>query len=255
MKILRYIRTVITKPRLLGRYDRLLLLSHMRANTSLLGHVLGSHPEINGYYELHIGYYSWKSFIRQKLTYCREHTIKKNSRYIFDKVLHNDHFVNTALFQAQHSKIIIMLREPCATINSIINLYKKNDPYHKFATIEGAVSYYSFRLEQLCQLSEQFRGRYLYMDAEAITQTTDSTLLKLTSWLGLKYPLTKEYQIFQKTGKKKAGDSSNKMMSGIIQKKQAPKNQEEIPQDLNSKYQKIREILISRSKKYILFSI
>lgn len=245
---------VVTQPRLLCRYDRILLLSHMRANTSLLGHVLGSNPEINGYYELHIGYYSWKSFIRQKLTYCCEHIIKKNSRYVFDKVLHNDHFINTELFHPRHSKIIIMLREPSSTINSIINLYKKNDSHHEYATIEGAVAYYSLRLEQLCQLSGQFHGRYLYMDAEAITQATDSTLSKLTSWLELKSPLTKRYQIQKKTGKKKAGDSSDKMMSGIIQKKQAPKKQEKIPQDLNFKYEKIRQTLITRSNKCVIFS-
>ena len=28
---------------------RIFLLSHMRAYTSLAGHILGSHPQINGY--------------------------------------------------------------------------------------------------------------------------------------------------------------------------------------------------------------
>ena len=35
---------------------RIFLLSHMRAYTSLAGHILGSHPQINGYYEMHLGY-------------------------------------------------------------------------------------------------------------------------------------------------------------------------------------------------------
>ena len=34
---------------------RIFLLSHMRAYTSLAGHILGSHPQINGYYEMHSG--------------------------------------------------------------------------------------------------------------------------------------------------------------------------------------------------------
>jgi len=31
-------------------YARIFLLSHMRVYTSLAGHILGSHPQINGYY-------------------------------------------------------------------------------------------------------------------------------------------------------------------------------------------------------------
>ena len=38
------------------RYDRIFLLSHMRALTSLAGHILDLHPQINGYYEMHISY-------------------------------------------------------------------------------------------------------------------------------------------------------------------------------------------------------
>ncbi|MGV8991151.1 MAG: hypothetical protein ACOH1Q_07075 [Thiobacillus sp.] len=34
------------------RYARISLLSHMRALSSLAGHILGSHPQINGYYEM-----------------------------------------------------------------------------------------------------------------------------------------------------------------------------------------------------------
>jgi len=31
-------------------HARIFLLSHMRAFTSLAGHILGSHPQINAYY-------------------------------------------------------------------------------------------------------------------------------------------------------------------------------------------------------------
>lgn len=37
-------------------YARIFLLSHMRACTSLAGHILGSHIRINGYFEMHISY-------------------------------------------------------------------------------------------------------------------------------------------------------------------------------------------------------
>jgi len=57
----------------------------MRANTSLFGHILGSSPEINGYYEMHISYYSWKSLIRQKLIYLENHQFKKFQIFILIK--------------------------------------------------------------------------------------------------------------------------------------------------------------------------
>ncbi len=38
------------------RYARIFPLSHMCTHTSLMAHILGSHPQINGYYEMHLGY-------------------------------------------------------------------------------------------------------------------------------------------------------------------------------------------------------
>ncbi len=58
---------LITNPPLVLQHRNIFLLSHMRANTSLFGHLMGSHPEVEGYYEMHIGYHSWRSLWRQKL--------------------------------------------------------------------------------------------------------------------------------------------------------------------------------------------
>jgi hypothetical protein len=35
---------------------RIFLLSYMSAFTSLAGHILGSHPQVNGYQEMYLGY-------------------------------------------------------------------------------------------------------------------------------------------------------------------------------------------------------
>ena len=47
-------------------YARIFLLSHMRAFTSLAGHILGSHPQINGYYEMHLSYEDAAALDRQR---------------------------------------------------------------------------------------------------------------------------------------------------------------------------------------------
>ncbi|HEX5635661.1 MAG TPA: hypothetical protein VFY78_01120, partial [Gammaproteobacteria bacterium] len=72
-------------------YSRIFLLSHMRAFTSLAGHILGSHPQINGYYEMHISYDNVQSLRKQLELYRENDNLKLGSRYLFDKLLHNDY--------------------------------------------------------------------------------------------------------------------------------------------------------------------
>lgn len=187
----------------------------MRANTSLCGHIFGSNPEIEGYYELHIGYYSWRSRLRQKLLYFADHKPKPEAKFLFDKVLHNEHSVAIGAFN-KGDRIVISLRKPEATIPSIVKLYQSIDSSHECATLKGAQEYYCSRLKGLCDLSEQFKGQYLYFKAEELVESPDSLLQQLTRWLGLKAPLTTEYQTFNKTGDKKAGDSSDNLKQGKI---------------------------------------
>lgn len=63
----------------------------MRACTSLAGHILGSHPQVNGYFELHISYDSDDVLDRQLEIYKQYEPLKNGSRYLFDKLLHNDY--------------------------------------------------------------------------------------------------------------------------------------------------------------------
>jgi hypothetical protein len=63
----------------------------MRAFTSLAGHILGSHPQINGYYEMHISYDDASALDRQLEVFRRGDVPKADSRYLFDKLLHNDY--------------------------------------------------------------------------------------------------------------------------------------------------------------------
>ena len=68
------------------RYSRIFLLSHMRAFSSLAGHILGSHPAINGYFEMHISYDDVSALDKQ-LDVLQEHeALKQNSHNLFDKL-------------------------------------------------------------------------------------------------------------------------------------------------------------------------
>jgi len=195
----------------------IIMLSHMRANTSLFGHIIGNNPEINGYYEMHIGYYSWKSLIRQKLKFLEKHYFKKESKYIFDKVLHDEHEVNCEMLLTHKAKIIISLRSPEETIPSIIKLYQeKVDSSHEFATFNGAAKYYKNRLNTLYEYSEILKNEFIYLDANDIKEKTEETLNYLQQELSLNTPLSTEYNIQNMTGIGESGDHSDNLKLGKI---------------------------------------
>ena len=129
-------RTLLKTPQILIPIEHLFLLSHMRANTSLFGHLLGSHPDISGYYELHIGYYSWKSLLREKLIYFSEHKYD-SPKIMFDKILHNDHEIENSILTHKHCRFILSLREPEQSIKSIVSMYIKKGAKHE--DVEAAI--------------------------------------------------------------------------------------------------------------------
>lgn len=204
----------LRQPRVLRPSRRILLLSHMRANTSLFGHLLAENPEVDGYYELHMGYHSWKSLLRQKLRYASHDRLKTTSTYMFDKVLHNDHYVNMDVFS--RAKIVFMLRPPARTLPSIVSLYRTDDPLHSYATPEGAADYYLKRLDTLSALMRSAQCDIFYIDADALRSNAKESLERLSSYLELKSPLTEHYSERSMTGQPRGGDSSELIRSGQI---------------------------------------
>lgn len=215
MSAIRHLRTVIRHPGILRPYRPLLLLSHMRANTSLLGHILGDNPEIDGYYELHIGYYSWRSLIRQKLRYFEAHAPKPGARYLFDKVLTNEHAVNPRVLTT--GKLLFSLRPPGRTIASIVNLYRSEFPNHRYARPGPATEYYISRVRKLQELAARTDIPYLYFDADAVRSMTRDLLTALGDYLELREPLREDYQMRPMTGVRRTGDSSTRIASGTVQ--------------------------------------
>lgn len=211
-----FIKSVAQRPSLVLRHRNIFLLSHMRANTSLFGHLIGSHPWVEGYYEMHIGYYSWKSLWRQKLRHFANHDAKPEARYMFDKVLHDGHHVATPILLRPETRTIFMLREPDQSIRSLIALYRQRNPQLPEATPEGATSYYVGRLATLAALARAIGPRYFYLDAECLISASGESLASLSSWLGFDSPIPAEYGTFANTGRGKSGDHSARLRTGKI---------------------------------------
>lgn len=211
-------------------YSRIFLLSHMRAMTSLAGHILGSHPLINGYFEMHISYEDAGALDRQLALYRQHESLKAGSRYIFDKLLHNDYRLKPERLGTADIRILVSLREPEKTIKSIVNLFARKDTVEPYASPDAAARYYTERLEALAGFCCSAGRRYCYYDAELFQSAPDELLAALSTWLELASPLSPDYRIFNQTGKARAGDSSEHIASGTVKKTETDYSHIRIPE-------------------------
>ncbi len=197
-------------------HARIFLLSHMRAFTSLAGHILGSHPQINGYYEMHISYEDAAALDRQLEVFLEGDALKPGSRYFFDKLLHNDYALEPDRLGLTDMKILVSLLEPEHTIKSIVNLFAQKEVDDLYASPVEAANYYMARIQALADFSRAASQPYFYFDAELFQRAPEQLLPRLTHWLELDSPLSERYQIFSQTGKARKGDSSARIRSGCI---------------------------------------
>ena len=188
----------------------------MRAYSSLIGHILGSHPEIDGYYEMHISYQNNRDLIKQETVYSQQESFKSGSDFLFDKLLHNKYKLNLQQLELKQPRILVTLRSPEKTIKSIIHLFQKKEQQRLYANPQEATKYYIQRLQKLSEFGQQNPQSYFYFDAELIRSNSTAMLATLTQWLQLESPLNDQYQLFSKTGKSGAGDSSKSIQSGKI---------------------------------------
>jgi hypothetical protein len=198
------------------QYDRIFLLSHMRAYTSLAGHILGSHPQINGYYEMHLSYADASALDKQLALYQPTNALKPDSRYLFDKLLHNDYLLLPERLGAIEIKILLSLAQPEHTIKSIVHLFAQKAIAYPYASPVAAAKYYMARLNALADFSRAHDRAYYYFDAALWQRAPERLLPRLTAWLELDAPLSERYQTFFHTGKAGKGDSSQRIHRGSI---------------------------------------
>ncbi|GAO37021.1 hypothetical protein SCT_2436 [Sulfuricella sp. T08] len=212
--------------------SRIFLLSHMRAFTSLAGHILGSHPQINGYYEMHISYEDASALDKQLDVFLEGDVFKENSRYLFDKLLHNDYLLKPGQLGLANMKILISLLEPEHTIKSIVHLFAQKEIEDLYASPVEAANYYIARVQALADFSRTANQPYYYFDAELFQRAPEKLLPRLSDWLELDSPLSERYQILSQTGQARKGDSSKRMHSGVIDRTPVDYSHIAIPEDV-----------------------
>ena len=233
----------IVKPK-----THVLLLSHMRSYSSLFGHLIGEHKAVDGYYEMHIGYYSKRSLIRQKVLYYRDNLAKPNAGYMFDKVLHNEHEINSRMLNLLGDNILISLRHPSTAVPSIQEYYSNKYPENELAIFSNAEQYYKQRLKSLEEYSRKIKGRYFYFDAETIINAPNSLLKELQEYLKLASPIPTTYNKRANTGTNNTGDTSASIKEGKIMPEVSRTTSNEIQNSTFELYEDVRKTLCCNSQ-------
>ncbi|HWR77280.1 MAG TPA: hypothetical protein VN283_08745 [Thiobacillus sp.] len=221
----------------------------MRAFTSLAGHILGSHPQINGYYEMHISYEDASALDMQLEVFRQGDVLKANSRYLFDKLLHNDYVLKPERLGLAELKILVSVAEPERTIRSIVHLFRQKPDPDLYASPVEAANYYVARVKALADFCRTADRGYYYFDAELLQAAPERLLPRLTDWLELDSPLSERYQTFSQTGKAGRGDSSARIHHGRIDRSRVDYSHIAIPEEALSAaqaaYRECREQMIS----------
>lgn len=201
------------------RSNYIFLISHMRGYTTLLSHILGSHEEILGYTEMHQSYRSHFGLTKLRYKAKLTATTTQVPKYLFDKLLHNEWRLYKQISRKKNVHLIIMVREPVATMKSIIKMGQTFSKVPWYRDEQKVLEYYTKRLSRIVKMAKEAKGNYYFIEGQDLIDQTDNVLTNLTSFLKLETPLSKEYQTFNFTGTPGLGDSSEHIKAKTIVKK------------------------------------
>ncbi|MCK5524103.1 MAG: sulfotransferase domain-containing protein [Thiomargarita sp.] len=216
----------------------ILLLSHMRAGSTLCVNLLCTNPEIIGMGETGIRYSSERDFrILRGKVYSRRSRLLITERYLLDNLNHNFNISNPEIFFNENVKCIFLLRDSESTLSSLLNekFIKHETQFLTMAPKQidwkiRSSHYYRNRLAQLTEYAKIINNKEksLYFTYEQLISDTQATFNCLKSFLDIQDSFSDNYAplsskgIFGLFGL--AGDPvSKKITSGKIIRKKSPK--------------------------------
>jgi hypothetical protein len=207
----------------------LFVVSHMRSYSSLLCHILGSHPEISGYSEAHQSYFGRNDLDRLART-VRELTGDATlKRFLLDKVLHNHREIAPDILRRPDVRSLFLLRNAADTIASILNMAHTMGHAGRFSDPKQVAVYYAERLARMEEYGSQVIGRALFIESERLLDDTAAVLERLTQWLALNEPLSAEYRTFRYTGVAGHGDPSPSIKAGKVLASDTERHRDYVP--------------------------
>jgi Sulfotransferase family len=209
-------------------YQYLFILSHMRSGSTLLVHLLNTHPEIFAYGEAHLSYHSVNDLNR--LVCKAKHHLQDwrfDERYIVDKVLHRNHVLDADLIRSQSCAFVFLVREPKGSLNSMLKLRQR--PSHKE---KQAADYYTrYYIERLDDLMAYGRSLpetccKVFITHDQLIKRTDEVFGLLSQGLAIDNLFSEEYQLSAATGVRGIGDPSERIKQGRILRNAQPSSLE-----------------------------
>lgn len=204
------------------RYDRMIVvMSHMRAASTALTNILGSHPDISGYGEAHVPYHSATAPGVLAIHQLRRKAWSPKARFLADKILHNalDDAVPDSFYNA---RAVFLLRRPEATIPSITRLFKHIGSV-QFTNETDAAQYYLARILRLRQLWDRFPAdQRIGLLSEDIWRDPDQAIGDVQSMLRLSPPLTNTYRSHKASTGHGSGDPLQSAAHSQIQAREVP---------------------------------
>jgi hypothetical protein len=201
-------KTVELNLALQGReYQYVFILAHMRSGSTLLSHILTSHPDFVGAGETHT-YYKTPADMRKLVPRTCEllRTFQLNGTHVIDKVTMDWYLTPEILASLPIHKSVILIREPEAALKSIIGLFKWKE--------EMALDHYVTRLEMLARYGQVLRDRALFVEYDDLVDRPQETLAALTHFFAVDPAFTENYSRSKVT--RKMGDPSENISKGRI---------------------------------------
>ena len=138
----------------LGRRSYILVLGHMRSYSSVLCHVLGSHPEIAGYAEMHLPYRNVLDLLRLRSRVFRSLGCVLPGRFVLDKVLHDEYVVAPSILRREDVNAIVVVRRPAESIRSVLAMGERIPSVGWYSDVDAVVDYYVKRLRSLATVRQ-----------------------------------------------------------------------------------------------------
>ncbi len=214
-----------------------LVVGHMRSNTTVLSYILGSHPQIAGGAEVHQAYRGALDLCTLRCRLLRTHRAKASAQCFLDKVLHDRYDLRDDILQRDDVRVLFLLRRPEQTLRSIIAMSRQPGEPAWYADPARVADYYTRRMATMARVAERMGAwsagaRTRLLEAEDFVARPEPALASLTGWLGLTTPLSTRYEVFGFTGRQGAGDRSRNIHSGTVVKAKTDYSDIELPAHL-----------------------
>lgn len=190
----------------------LFILGHMRSGSSLLSHILMSHPSVSGLGERNATYRETTDFDTLAMQAHFRRALLRPRRYVVDQINHTRMTPKPDLLNRGDVRRIFLVREPAASLASMLGEF--GDLYD-FDT-EKAQTYYIERLNAMCRMADHMseRDHSFFLTYDEMTRRPEETLEALSAFLDVTPALSPDYKIFSFTGLR--GDPSQKIRTGTI---------------------------------------